>query len=100
MHPISVLTKNKNYQREDNLMSLIFLTRTKEINKGQNVLLLCICNFLFNPLAPNILPKNAFKVDSAIFWSLSAQNSPLLVCHAGHARQLFVTLRVLNKNMP
>lgn len=43
MHPISVLTKNKNYQREENLMSLIFLTRAKEINKGQNFLLLCIC---------------------------------------------------------
>ena len=35
MHPISVLTQSKNYQREDSLMSLIVLTHTKEINKGQ-----------------------------------------------------------------
>lgn len=96
MHPISVLTKNKNYQREDNLMSLIFLTRAKEINKGQNFLLLTMhLHFLFNPLTLKILPKNAISLSL----SLSAQNSPLLVCHAGHARQLFVTLGVLNKNM-
>ena len=60
MHPISVLTKNKNYEREDNLMSLIFLTRTKEINKGQNFLLLCICISYLIHWPQKFCPKTPF----------------------------------------